>query len=650
MFEDPLRTIAIEHVTPEVDDGRFPAKREVGCDVRVEADIFKDGHDILDAALLYRKRGSSSWSESPMVHVDNDRWAGSFVLPSIGRFEYVVEAWLDEYSTWLHDLEKKHEAGDVLRSELLEGRRIIQATAARAPKHVYETITSWLATWDKMPSQTARVQAAAEKDFIALMRAYPNRSNASRYDRVLEIVSDPVLARFGTWYEMFPRSQGTDPNRGATFDDCIKRLPAIRAMGFDVVYVPPIHPIGKSNRKGKNNAVVAGSDDPGSPYAIGSDEGGHTDVEPSLGTLADFDRFVSACNALKMEVALDFAIQCSPDHPYVKEHPEWFFKRPDGTIKYAENPPKKYQDIYPLDFMNEHHESLWKEMFRVLEFWVQHGVKIFRVDNPHTKPLPFWNWLIGSLKDKYPELIFFAEAFTRPKMMKALGKVGFTQSYTYFTWRNHKQELTDYLNELTHSEMREYYRANFFTNTPDILPIFLQQGGRPAFKIRAVLAATMMPSYGIYSGFELCENRALPGREEYADSEKYQYKVWDWDRPGNIKRLIIALNQARHQNPALQLYDNIKFVGADHPDVIAYVKATPNRDNAFLVVVNLNPFETRETLVHAPPWDLGVGEHEPYIVHDIVTAQSYSWRGATNYVKLNPHVQPAHVFLIQRSS
>ncbi len=650
MFDDPLRTIAIESIAPQIDCGAFPIKRVVGDGVAVEADIFKDGHDLLSAAVLYRKAGDTTWWESPMSLVDNDRWRGQFKVRELGRYEYAVEAWHDEYGSWVQEVDKKHRAGERIDSELLEGERIVAATRDRASGEARVEIARWLDGWKALPDQDGRVAAAREPSTLALMRAWPDRSRATRSERVLEVVVDPVRARFGAWYEMFPRSQGTDPTRSATFRECEARIPEIRSMGFDVLYLPPIHPIGTTHRKGRNNDPVCEPGDPGCPYAIGGPEGGHDAVEPGLGTLEDFDRFVGVCAVHGLQVALDFAVQCSPDHPYVREHPEWFFKRPDGTIKYAENPPKKYQDIYPLDFMCEAYESLWQEMKRLVEFWIGHGVHIFRVDNPHTKPLPFWKWLIGEIKRSHPDVLFFAEAFTRPKMMKALGKAGFSQSYTYFTWRNTKAELTEYLTELTRTEMKEYFRPNFFTNTPDILHAFLQTGGRPAFRIRAVLAATLATSYGIYNGFELCENRALPGREEYADSEKYQFKVWDWDRPGHIKELLRTLNRARTDHPALHQFDNVEFHRADHDDILVYSKATEDRSDVLIVVVNLNPFETRETLVHVNPWHLGLGDNDSYVVHDLLSGNRWTWRGWTNYVRLDPLVEPAHLLVVEKGT
>lgn len=647
MFQDPLRTIAIERPSPEIDDGRFAVKRVVGDEVVVEVDIFKDGHELLCAAVLYRALGHTDWRSEPLALFDNDRWRGVFTVDSIGRYEYTFEAWVDRYGSWLDEVTKKYEAGEPIASELLEGLALIENAAQRGNATDRAHIEKWLSLWQACSDTKKRIDDASAPSWVQLMRKLEDRTYATRYDRVLPLVVDPMKAQFSAWYEIFPRSQGTDPSRGATFREAARRIPDIAAMGFDVLYMPPVHPIGKTNRKGKNNATECKPGDPGSPYAIGSSEGGHMSIEPSLGTLDDFDAFVRVCNQHGMQVALDFAIQCSPDHPYVKQHPEWFDKRPDGTIKYAENPPKKYQDIHHLSFSTPAWQSLWKEMERIIEFWIGHGVKIFRVDNPHTKPLPFWKWLIESVKLRHPDVIFLAEAFTRPKMMKALGKLGFTQSYTYFTWRNTKHELTSYLQELTTTEMREYYRGNFFTNTPDILPFFLQEGGRPAFKIRAVLASTLSSIYGIYNGFELCENDALPGREEYRNSEKYEFKVWDWDRPGNIRKLITVLNKTRQEHPSLHLYDNLKFHQANDNDIIVYSKATKNKDDVVLVVVNLNPHETRESMVHVNPWDLGKGDNEAYEVYDVITGQSWTWKGWSNYVKLDPALEPAHVFIVK---
>jgi len=464
----------------------------------------------------------------------------------------------------------------------------------------------------------------------------------------LPVVVDPERARFAAWYEFFPRS-GTARDRSATFKEAEAQLARAAAMGFDVVYLPPIHPIGRAHRKGRNNALVAAAGDPGSPWAIGSADGGYMAVHPDLGTLEDFDRFVEAARRLGLDVALDFAIQCSPDHPWVHEHPQWFFHRPDGTIKYAENPPKKYQDIYPLNFQGEEASALWEEMRRILEFWIGHGVTTFRVDNPHTKPVKFWEWLIRAVKDAHPEVVFLAEAFTRPKMMKVLAKAGFTQSYTYFTWRNTKQELIDYLTEITTPPVAEYFRGNLWPNTPDILHESLQRGGRPAFKIRLALAATMSSLYGIYSGYELCENVPRePGSEEYLNSEKYEYKARDWDAPGNLVDYVTRINRIRRENRALHAYTNLRFYNADDPNILFYGKTTPERDNLVFVAVNLDPFATHASPVDVPIAELGIGESQTYRVHELIGDRWYNWRGARNYVELHPNVEPAQVFVLHR--
>ena len=480
------------------------------------------------------------------------------------------------------------------------------------------------------------------------MATYPDRSASTQYDPSSRVVVDRPAALIGAWYEFFPRSAEGWGDRGSTFRDCLSRVDDAQAMGFDVIYFPPIHPIGHTNRKGRNNSVTCEPGDPGVPWAIGSEAGGHKAVEPSLGTLEDFDWLQKEVRKRGMEIALDFAINCSPDHPYVKEYPDWFYKRPDGTIKYAENPPKKYEDIYPLNFRCEDWRNLWAEMKSIVLFWAGRGVRIFRVDNPHTKPVAFWEYLIKGVREKYPDTIFLAEAFTKPKMMKALGKAGFNQSYTYFTWRNSKQELIEYFTELTQTEMSEYFRPNLWPNTPDILPFVLLEGGRPAFMIRVALAATLSPLYGIYSGYELCENEALPGREEYLDSEKYQYKERDWNAPGNIKDWIARLNKIRKENRALQLYTNLRFHDAENDAILFYSKMTAARDNIILVVVNLDPHRKQNSFVYVPIENFGQMDSDVYQVLDLLSGSSYTWRGRRNYVELDPDIQPAHIFLVRR--
>ena len=635
-----LRRVVIEGVAPEVDGGRFPIKRTVGEEVTVEADIFADGHDALAAALLWRRAGGDArWSEAPMTPLGNDRWTASFTIDALSDYEYTIDAWIDRFETWREGLSKKFGAGQDVASELLEGAAMVGRHPALA------SIGAALA--DDRP-QGARVADALGEALAAGMRSRADRATATRYDRVLRVLVERERARFGAWYEMFPRSAGTDPSRSATFDEAAARLPYVASMGFDVLSLPPIHPIGRSFRKGPNNSLTPGPDDPGSPWAIGSDEGGHTAVEPGLGSLEDFDRFVAAAGREGLEIALDIAFQASPDHPYVREHPEWFRHRPDGTIKYAENPPKRYQDIYPFDFEGEAWGSLWAELKHVIEFWIGHGVTIFRLDNPHTKPFGFWEWALGDLHARHPDTIFLSEAFTRPKIMRHLAKRGFSQSYTYFTWRNTRAELIEYFTELTQTDVREYMRANLFANTPDILHEYLQRGGRPAFQARLVLAATLGASYGIYSGFELCENVPLrPGSEEYLDSEKYQIRPRNVDGPGTLAELIRRVNAARRAHPALQSDGGLRFHPADNPELICYSKQTPDGTDRVLVVVNLDPFHMQHGWIQLPLVEWGVPPGATLEVFDVLSEERYFWRGERNYVRLDPLVRVAHLLEVR---
>jgi starch synthase (maltosyl-transferring) len=641
-------SVVIENLQPLIDGGRYPIKRIVGEDLVVEADIFKDGHDVVAAVLKWRVIGKRQWRETPMIFVDNDRWRGVCTLYEEVIHEYTVEAWTDTFRSWQREFAKKFEAGiSALRSEALEGAVLVEAAARRArgpaDRERLREFSKQIST-----GANSEIYAIAHSgDLEMLMAAYPDRSNATQYVPAPRVVVDRSAALFGAWYEFFPRSAEGRSDHGSTFRDCLARVDDAKAMGFDVIYFPPIHPIGHTNRKGRNNSVTCEPGDPGVPWAIGAEAGGHKAVEPSLGTLADFDWLQKEVRKRGMEIALDFAINCSPDHPYVKEHPDWFYKRPDGTIKYAENPPKKYEDIYPLNFACEDWRELWDEMKSIVLFWAEHGVRIFRVDNPHTKPVAFWEYLITGVRKKYPDTIFLSEAFTRPKMMKALTKAGFNQSYTYFTWRNSKHELIEYFTELTQTEMSEYFRPNLWPNTPDILPFVLQEGGRPAFMIRVLLAATLSPLYGIYSGYELCENEALPGREEYFDSEKYQFKQRDWNAPGNIKDWIARLNKIRRQNRALQLYTNLRFYHAENDAILFYGKMTAARDSIILVVVNLDPHRKQHSFVEVPIEQFGQMQGDAYQVQDLLGDATYTWRGRRNYVELNPEIQPAHIFLVR---
>lgn len=645
----PQRFI-VDAVEPEIDGGRYPLKQEVGDEVTVLADLVTDGHNKMAAAVLYREEHEEHWHESPMRLHDNDRWVGSFEVERNGRYRYSVAAWIDEFETLRQDLTKKFDAGQAIDIELREGREMVVHALERAEGEDRGQFEQLLHDFDR-GTVLGQHDVMLSPRLTHLMHRYGRRVGLTRYHKELEVVVDPVKARFAAWYEMFWRSQGTDPSRSATVDECIARFPYIRELGFDVVYLVPIHPIGHTNRKGKNNSLVAGPDDPGSPYAIGSEAGGHKAINPDWGTLDDFRRFVHEAEQHGLAVAIDFAIQCSPDHPWIKQHPDWFKWRPDGTIRFAENPPKKYEDIVNVEFYDprsgEPIEALWLELLDVVLFWVGQGVKIFRVDNPHTKPLPFWEWLIREVQDRHPDAIFLAEAFTRPKLMAGLAKLGFTQSYSYFTWRNTKYELISYFEELTQTEKRFYMRANLFANTPDILPFILQRGGRPAFIQRAVLAATLSSVYGIYNGFEICENNPVPNKEEYLNSEKYEYKVWDWDRVDNIKDWIKRLNRIRHENPALHEYDNLRFYNAWDDNIILYGKISKDRANFVLCAVNLDPYASHECFFELPLWELGLPDWATVQIEEMITGYRFAWTGKRQHVWIdNQH--PAFVWRIWR--
>jgi starch synthase (maltosyl-transferring) len=647
----PSRVI-IEGVRPEIDSGRFPIKRTVGEEVFVTADLFAEGHDVLRAALLHRPLGGGRWSEEPMTPLVNDRWTGRFVVPAPGRFEYTVEGWVDHFASWRKEVCKKVEAGQDVASELLEGAELVREAARRASGDDATWLLERAALLGRGGDQADRVLAALDPDLAARMDHYPDRTGGHTYEKLLPVMVERERARYGAWYETFPRSCAPEPGRHGTFKDLEARLPYIAGMGFDVLYLPPVHPIGRAHRKGPNNTLAPGPDDPGSPWAIGGPEGGHKAVHPELGTLDDFDRVVAAAKALGLEVALDIAFQCSPDHPYVRAHPQWFRHRPDGTIKYAENPPKKYQDIYPINFECDDWRNLYAELCDVFLFWVGHGVTIFRVDNPHTKPFRFWEWCLKEVWDHHPETIFLSEAFTRPKVMKQLAKLGYTQSYSYFTWRNNRQGLTEYFTELTQTECAEYMRPNLFANTPDILHEYLQYGGRPAFMARLVLAATLGASYGIYGPpFELCVGQALrPGSEEYLDSEKYQVRHWDLGAPHSLRDYITRVNEIRRENPALHSDRGLRFFETDNEQIVCYGKATPDLSNIIVVVVNLDPHHTQSAWVRLPAGELGLGSgpDEAYQVHELIGDARYLWHGASNFVALDPSASPAQVFRVRR--
>ena len=645
----PPRAI-IENLQPEIDAGRFPIKRTVGELVVVTADIFTDGHDALAAVLRYRAHSDRDWHEIAMAELVNDAWTASFTVLTLEPHYYTVSAWVDRFKSWLRDFRKRVDAGQDVTVDLLMGAELVEQAAARAIGNDAAQLNGFAKRLrDKKADAAERSEFAFAPEVAALVFKYPDRTHAAHYQRELRITVDRERARFSAWYELFPRSAGEAGNHG-TFADVEKRLEYVAGMGFDVLYLPPVHPIGRVNRKGRNNTLSPVPEDPGSPWAIGGEEGGHNAIHPQLGSLADFKRLLRSARDQGLELAMDLAFQTTPDHPYAREHKSWFRQRPDGTIQYAENPPKKYQDIYPFDFESEDWQALWTELKTLMEYWIEQGVRIFRVDNPHTKPFAFWEWAIADIKARFPETIFLSEAFTRPKVMYRLAKLGFNQSYTYFTWRNTKWELTEYLTELTQTLVREFFRPNFWPNTPDILSEYLQYGGRPAFIIRLILAATMSSNYGIYGpAFELLEHVAVaPGKEEYQNSEKYEIRQWDLDRTDSLRQVIARVNRIRRDNRALQSNHNFRFHPIDNDQIIAYSKATHDLSNLVVMVVNLDPYHTQSGWLDLPLEEFEIDPHQAYQVHDLLGEGRYFWQGARNFVQLNPHVLPAHILSVRR--
>jgi starch synthase (maltosyl-transferring) len=640
--------VVIENVLPQVNCGLFPIKRIVDDLVSVQADVFGDGHDHVRARLLWKRDGDSTWQTAEMLPLGNDRWRGEFPVAQIGRYRYTIVGDVDHFETWQSDLKKRVEAQQDLEVPFATGALLLEQVQPRATKEDSVKLATWAKKLRTGKKDDSAVAFALQDELLALVHRYPDPTIETWYERELEVVVDRERARFSSWYELFPRSWSTVPGKHGTLSDVASRLDYVADMGFNVLYLPPISPVGKSFRKGKNNSVEAKPGDEGSPWAIGSDEGGHTAIHPKLGTTKDFAILVKRAKELKMEVALDIAFQCAPDHPWVTEHPEFFKKRPDGSIQYAENPPKKYQDIYPLDFETSNWRGLWDALRDVFAFWMDAGVLIFRVDNPHTKAFPFWQWVIPELKAKDPNVLFLAEAFTRPRVMERLAKLGFSQSYTYFTWRDTKEELTQYMLELTATPVHEYFRPNFWPNTPDILPGHLQTGGLPAFRSRLVLATTLSSNFGIYGpAFELGENTpAKPGSEEYLNSEKYEIKTWDLQKPSSLKPLIAHLNQIRLTNPALQSNERLHFHPTDNPSLICYSKRTADGSNLILVVVNLDPFLVQTGWVNLDLDVLGLASSDTFEVYDLLADHSYSWQGSRNYVALRPAEAPAHVFRV----
>lgn len=637
--------VLIANVQPSVDGGRYPAKRTIGEKVDVTADIIADGHDHIRALLLYRHLSVDEWTQVEMVHENNDTWRASFVTSEKGVYLFTVKAWIDHLDTWYDGFRKKAAAGVDTPVELLEGAQLLRdAAAGKATPRVTELV----ALMQDVSKHTLAREQVLNREFADIVRSYPLERHAARHTPELQVHVEQRKANFSTWYELFPRSAALEGGRHGTFRDVIRLLPRIHAMGFDVLYLPPIHPIGEINRKGKNNSERSADGEPGSPWAIGNKHGGHKSIHPELGTLEDFHALVEAASKLGIDIAMDIAFQCAPDHPYVKEHPQWFRRRPDGSIQYAENPPKKYQDIYPFNFETDDWKALWEELRSVFFYWIEQGIKIFRVDNPHTKPIRFWEWVIAEVNRRYGDIIFLSEAFTRPKVMAALARVGFTQSYTYFTWRVTRSELTDYMNELVSSELRNYFRPNFWPNTPDILPYHLQHQGENIFIIRLALAATLSSNYGIYGPpYEFCENIPVEGKEEYFDSEKYEIKQYAWKKTNRMTDIITLINKARKEHAALQSTWNIRFLNIENPNLVAYLKATDDLESIFLIVVNLDPHTRHSGYVQLPmdvlkmQWPINVK------LHDLITDEHYTWTQEWNYVELDPHVMPFHLFRLE---
>ncbi len=646
---DGKRRVVIEGVTPEIDAGRYPIKRVPGEDVVVEAAVFADGHDMLSAVLRFRHESEPDWTEVSMEALGNDRWRAGFKITELGIHLYTIEGWMDPYKTWRRDLLKRIKAGQDISLELVIGARLIEDAAGRAKGEDARKLRDWAREFGGDGAIEKRTERALDEELAMLAHRYPDRSHATRYERELKVSVDPVLARTGAWYEIFPRSCPGKKGAHGTFQDVERFLPRVAEMGFDVLYLPPIHPIGQSFRKGKNNNPTCQPGEPGSPWGIGAAEGGHRAIHPELGSLEDFKRLVARARELKIEIALDIAWQCSPDHPWVREHPSWFKMRPDGTIQYAENPPKKYQDIYPINFECDDWRDLWRELKGVVEYWIEQGVRIFRVDNPHTKTLYFWEWMIGEIRRERSDVFFLAEAFTRPRVMYGLAKLGFNQSYNYFPWRNSKAELTEYFTELSRPPVKDIFRANLWPNTPDILPYSLQNRSWPSFVIRLFLATTLGSSYGIYGpAFELLENKPLQaGSEEYLNSEKYEIRDWDLNQPDNLTSLVSRLNHIRRENPALHRLDRLHFHSIQNEALVVYSKSAEDFGNVILTVVNLDPDRAQGGWVNLALDQLGVGWDAPFEVHDLLNDTRYRWHGAWNYVELRPWESAAHIFRVR---
>ncbi len=638
------KRVIIENVQPLVDGGLYPAKRTVGETVEVSASIFGDGHDHLRATVLYKMKGATRWQTVEMRPTFNDEWTATFRVDDTGTYLFTIDAWVDHFETWYDGFKKKAAAKVDVKVELMEGAGFLRKLADNGLANLLN-LAGKLENTDKYAEG---IQLVLSKEFEQIVHDYPLKENETRYPAELEVNVEHTKANFSAWYEFFPRSSALEPGKHGTFQDCIKLLPRVAAMGFDVLYFPPIHPIGKINRKGRNNNVRSEKGEPGSPWAIGSDAGGHKSILPELGTLEDFKKLIAEAKKIGIDVAMDIAFQCAPDHPYVKDHPDWFKQRPDGSIQYAENPPKKYQDIYPFNFESDDWRNLWEELKSVFFYWIEVGVVVFRIDNPHTKPIPFWQWVIAEVQKVYPNVIFLSEAFTRPKIMASLAKVGFTQGYTYFTWRVSKQEITDYMNDLVHGPSRNYFRPNFWPNTPDILPYHLQHQGENSFIMRYAMAATLSSNFGVYGpSYEFYENTPVEGKEEYWNSEKYEVRHYDWKRTNRMTDIMSMLNRIRKENAALQSTWNIQFCPLDNQQLIAYLKATDDLSNIILCVVNLDVNGRQSGFVQLPKERLRLGDKVNVKLHDLITDEHYTWTQEWNFVELNPHKIPFHLFKLE---
>lgn len=642
------KRVVIANVSPSVDGGIYPAKTIIDQPVTISADIFSDGHDHVAAAIFIRHQEEKQWKELPMQFVENDKWTATVTLTKLGIYQFQVTGWIDKVSTWQADLKKRYAAGQDVTIDLQIGIELASRILATAGGKNKDAVNEWIKALKAAKDADSQVKIAIDESFAKLARKCRDKNIVTFSDTIYEIIVETKLAGFSTWYELFPRSAAAEPGRHGTFNDVIALLPRLSRMGLNVLYLPPVHPIGQTHRKGRNNSLQATSDDPGSPWAIGNKQGGHKAIHKELGSIKDFKKLVAEGKKHGIEIALDIAFQCSPDHPYLKEHPEWFRWRPDGTVQYAENPPKKYEDIVPFDFETAEWESLWEELKSIVDYWIETGVTVFRVDNPHTKAFPFWEWLIGEVKAVHPEVIFLAEAFTRPRLMEQLAKIGFTQSYTYFAWRNTKHELEQYVSELTQTSLRYYFRPNFWPNTPDILTEELVNGRENAHIIRLLLAATLSSSYGIYGPvYEYNIAEPTPGKEEYIDNEKYEIKHWDWNRYTKTFELICRVNRIRKEHPALQITDNIQFLETNNEQLIAYIKVSDLHTDTLIVVINLDPNNVQSGHINLSPAWVNRQMDESFVIHDLLGGDTYRWQGEWHYVSLNPYDIPAHILQLK---